>query len=1197
MKLLKLLISAYLICFSINYVNCKLQMKEIVNHLTWNLIKCDSSEILWSLKNCLNVVKTHITVSDNKNGCLFLHYISSCAKQMKSKAAECEKKSKLDKSLDLETLEFLYSASYMLCKSNMAEMKRIYSPPQCGQLLLSTMMNKIEAAIEMEHFVPKQAFDGKNYVCSKLREFQEVGNKGNGCNARILKRNAQHMHDNILKCHLPYIMRRKEFSFSDYDVQQDDSFFQQFTAVQTTTTTTDKEQNSRKPESATSDLDPNENLVKAVDVAINNRNGSKILGVLSEIINAIIIEFLNKNLVLTRSNYSLEIANFLNENSEKVGIAKLEKVLDVKENSIISTKSSALIQGNFSEKMKENIKENEESQDEVDTHKVGSPETKYVNDSQNGNLKEEVIQHRKTQDGNSTTNDTSSPSTPNATSTSTSTSVGSSTIIATSTPSTTPSSTAVSSTHSTTITSSIPSTTITSSIPSTTPSTTITSSIPSTITSSTPSTTITSSIPSTTITSSIPSTTITSSIPSTTITSSIPSTTITSSIPSTTFTSSTTPSTTIISSTSITSSTPSTTITSSTPSTTITSSTSSTTIASSTTKIANSTPRKTGDRKKLTKTISRKRPGTSTTSISTLVNETDVSGKIGDKIMVVKKQNTTPPVTLDSGKYFNRSIVIEYKSPPKNKNKFLIEYKSPPKHKFIIEYNSRSKNRFVEVQQNTIPDAIEEKAEKKLKKTKKCIGHKSDGDCESMANDNSPKKETTRGSKQREMRRESRIRPLSSNNMERKRGALVIRCRCTSEEIDFIGIRKLVDRNNSLSQKLVWFFALTTSISICIWQVFICLEKFFEKPIGTNVNVEVFNQYRFPAFTMCTQSNQIGPEFDPIVTKLCANHEECSKLNVSARQYFPYAELGTSVMDMWLAKDVKVAQIRVNCMYAVDSSKCKSNESANYKDYAVDLVNGRCATFHSDAEWYYSHSGARTWWMEGVNVNIALARYPMGNVDAYVHSSSIPYKLLVADQNTDRFKTNDIDVTVTEFTYINSSKHPCTTEDELVRCSNRCVEKQFKTLNTSCKTPFLTQSKLPDCKNAHEFNDFHTKLAKLQFLIPKCKCSRACTTISYTTTRMSYENEENKKKVVSTIGIVMVGNVKQIITEHYSYPFTSFLSDLGGSIGLFLGISLFTILELLYTGGSKFLNSYQIKEEDYFTNRCTQHTRASHKML
>ena len=169
----------------------------------------------------------------------------------------------------------------------------------------------------------------------------------------------------------------------------------------------------------------------------------------------------------------------------------------------------------------------------------------------------------------------------------------------------------------------------------------------------------------------------------------------------------------------------------------------------------------------------------------------------------------------------------------------------------------------------------------------------------------------------------------------------------------------------------------------------------------------------------------------------------------------------------------------------------------------------------------------------------------------------------------------------------------CSTDENALpayeQCLNRCMKKQLAdgvipaTAHApSCTVPWLSPKiygpNTPSCRTMAELErsslNTHKGVNEMMFInwIGGCHCSLPCR-------KDQYEIEEHEKWHVdetniylsypgtrnATVGVLLLRllDIEKKVVERDAYPFDTFLADVGGNLGLLLGGSLLTFVELV----------------------------------
>ena len=156
----------------------------------------------------------------------------------------------------------------------------------------------------------------------------------------------------------------------------------------------------------------------------------------------------------------------------------------------------------------------------------------------------------------------------------------------------------------------------------------------------------------------------------------------------------------------------------------------------------------------------------------------------------------------------------------------------------------------------------------------------------------------------------------------------------------------------------------------------------------------------------------------------------------------------------------------------------------------------------------------------------------------------------------------------TEVSYLDESRTPCQSkprDEEMNHCIQHFIEKEI-----GCQLPwYLENTTLPKCTQAKQYRDFlsyYDKIASLNgfSIARKTECLPSC--------KINEFSMEVKNRIVMPDGgstyngyfYYPSGRYKQKV-YYYTYDFTSYIADIGGLVGLFLGFSMLSIYDGLKT--------------------------------
>uniref|UniRef100_T1IXI3 Uncharacterized protein n=1 Tax=Strigamia maritima TaxID=126957 RepID=T1IXI3_STRMM len=171
-----------------------------------------------------------------------------------------------------------------------------------------------------------------------------------------------------------------------------------------------------------------------------------------------------------------------------------------------------------------------------------------------------------------------------------------------------------------------------------------------------------------------------------------------------------------------------------------------------------------------------------------------------------------------------------------------------------------------------------------------------------------------------------------------------------------------------------------------------------------------------------------------------------------------------------------------------------------------------------------------------------------GDTFKHVHDS-----IIIAEEALIGFSTK-YRIYAKEYNHLNLRQNPCAPPEEVVKCLHNCIDANLLQ-NLTCGLPVIN-SELPLC------TDFDTTMKNYELVVyyslmmtknfKTCQCKRKCNEIKYTL----HKDDENKNGNKETELILLYADeTHQTLTEREIYSLSALLSDIGGTIGLYLGIT------------------------------------------
>ncbi|XP_068230344.1 acid-sensing ion channel 3-like [Palaemon carinicauda] len=162
----------------------------------------------------------------------------------------------------------------------------------------------------------------------------------------------------------------------------------------------------------------------------------------------------------------------------------------------------------------------------------------------------------------------------------------------------------------------------------------------------------------------------------------------------------------------------------------------------------------------------------------------------------------------------------------------------------------------------------------------------------------------------------------------------------------------------------------------------------------------------------------------------------------------------------------------------------------------------------------------------------------------------------------------DIQVRVKEFKTLSTKEYPCVNDSNYseLDCELESFEEVFRAKG-GCWLPFMTQKSLatvPKCLTSLDFNNSLKLADELLFYglwtRDECSCLSACNDITY---EAFSDSSANKSSTTTRVRIFYNDLTYESVHEEWAYRIISLMCDVGGSLGLLLGASVLTFIEIL----------------------------------
>ena len=363
-------------------------------------------------------------------------------------------------------------------------------------------------------------------------------------------------------------------------------------------------------------------------------------------------------------------------------------------------------------------------------------------------------------------------------------------------------------------------------------------------------------------------------------------------------------------------------------------------------------------------------------------------------------------------------------------------------------------------------------------------------------------------------------------------------------------------------ERLFRAFVFLSCFGIVIWQCSKCLTKFLSKPQGTRLSVVNSAGNMFPSVTVCpypdpTEEKEYGsPVYNSTILSNCG---------INWKEYKSKAKWSNQTIEncgdpkalyyniIWKLEDL-ISQVQV---YSFDMSKIVFKDSITALFSPIDENGyGRCYTFQPPEQ----------------NVKDGIYRIKFivnAETRVFINNNGVLGVKRAADSKfIDVYPKKRIGVNVEYSLYkmLDFQGIPCNNEKGylLDKCVLNGLEKASLEM-IGCVTPFgITKENICQdeqvAKRAFQlYNEFRNHYGDLK----NVSCLEPCSYMNIKIMK-AYETKGFKVRVDKGQGLVLLsfnGWVHETVA-YYSYDELSFIAEIGGYVGLFLGASIYQTADL-----------------------------------
>uniref|UniRef100_T1ITG4 Uncharacterized protein n=1 Tax=Strigamia maritima TaxID=126957 RepID=T1ITG4_STRMM len=347
------------------------------------------------------------------------------------------------------------------------------------------------------------------------------------------------------------------------------------------------------------------------------------------------------------------------------------------------------------------------------------------------------------------------------------------------------------------------------------------------------------------------------------------------------------------------------------------------------------------------------------------------------------------------------------------------------------------------------------------------------------------------------------------------------------------------------------FLVISFSVLTCSYQIFDRFLYFLSFPIDTKVTVTRNLSVKFPSITLCPPENNYMPM---VILRLL----KAKRRNVTFCEIHVFTFLNAlNISKLWEYLSFN-GTLRTAYTHA-RSTVIGSIQSNNiFPEKITNTFFGSCHT--------YTFKNLITFKIDDFKIGFAANQYlsrchKAPSVVWYMmhHDDEIlNYKVLTGYRDL-QFGNNLVyGLSAKRFKLLNRTDQLCDINKVVNKCQLNCIENALKNIS-HCRLPFTSLSELPWCVTQSDVTNMLKKVKDfiLSFnYMEKCVCPKICDQIEYNR-YLEFIEIGNE----TSLSIVFAHNIIEEIEEYYAYTVIPFICDLGGSLGLFLGLSILSVCQ------------------------------------
>uniref|UniRef100_T1JBI5 Uncharacterized protein n=1 Tax=Strigamia maritima TaxID=126957 RepID=T1JBI5_STRMM len=358
-----------------------------------------------------------------------------------------------------------------------------------------------------------------------------------------------------------------------------------------------------------------------------------------------------------------------------------------------------------------------------------------------------------------------------------------------------------------------------------------------------------------------------------------------------------------------------------------------------------------------------------------------------------------------------------------------------------------------------------------------------------------------------------------------------------------------------MMRKLMWSAIFFVCLSLICLQVTDRLTYYVNTPLSTNVQVVRNQSMLLPRITICP-SDFRRPDIEKQM------RENLSKILDRKITSYDLILLENNMTQMWNAFSYKLSDVIKACICG--DEPCEKNGIWQ----PFPSIRGNCFTYFAGG----SILGTGSYNGIYLLLQDVVVREPRDPFAwrLLIHSAHDEPLLETFSAGISVYKEffYDIRLKLKKFQLVNTTMKPCN-DISISSCLVNCLKNEIET-KIGCSLPFMNSSKTTLCTSPKDFESCDKLIAnRIQSVDPSCLCVQECqhdwfeTTVDSSPWPTVDSSPWPTGRNATRVRIFYDSFMYEDTRETHLYSLIAMLCDIGGSISLFLGASVFTLLQFV----------------------------------